>query len=276
MAHFSNNAITDSGKMLLAEIQMGGGVFDATRIVMGSGYMPTGQAVETMTDVVTPVINLDINKKEKTPDGKAILGAYYSNKEITTAFYWRELALFARVAYLQEDGSYTYGEEVMYSYGNAGSSADYMAAFSSNTAVEKQIDLVTWIGNQTEINLNIEGGVYVTVTQINNMITQVENRMNATIYEFDYRINRDIIILGERIDDLKRRVDGHDVDIAALREDNLFIHSRLNEAAAQVTAVWDALMTEITENPAVIDFDTLDGFTLVGGVWNVPLRRLEV
>ena len=276
MAHFSNNAITDSGKMLLAEIQMGGGVFDATRIVMGSGYMPTGQAVETMTDVVTPVINLDINKKEKTPDGKAILGGYYSNNEITTAFYWRELALFARVAYLQEDGSYTYGEEVMYSYGNAGSSADYMAAFSSNTAVEKQIDLVTWIGNQTEINLNIEGGVYVTVTQINNMITQVENRMNATIYEFDYRINQDIIILGERIDDLKRRVDGHDVDIAALREDNLFIHSRLNEAAAQVTAVWDALMTEITENPAVIDFDTLDGFTLVGGVWNVPLRRLEV
>ena len=276
MAHFSNNAITDSGKMLLAEIQMGGGVFDATRIVMGSGYMPTGQAVETMTDVVTPVINLDINKKEKTPDGKAILGGYYSNKDIETAFYWRELALFARVAYLQEDGSYTYGEEVMYSYGNAGSSADYMAAFSSNTAVEKQIDLVTWIGNHTEINLNIEGGVYVTVTQINNMIMQIENRMNATIYEFDYRINQDIIVLGERIDDLKRRVDGHDIDIAALREDNLFIHSRLNEAAAQVTAVWDALMTEITENPAVVDFDTLDGIILTGGVWNVPLRRLEV
>lgn len=276
MAHFSNNAITDSGKMLLAEIQISGGVFDATRIVMGSGYMPAGQAVGTMTDVVTPVINLDINKKEKTPDGKAILGGYYSNKEITTAFYWRELAVFARVAYLQADGSYTYGEEVLYSYGNAGSSADYMAAFSSNTAVEKQIDLVTWIGNETEINLNIEGGVYVSVTQMVNMVTQVENRMNATIYEFDTRINQDIIRLGDRLDDLKRRVDGHDVDIAGLREDNLFIHSRLNEVAAQTTSIWEALRTEITENPAVIDFDTLDGFTLVGGVWNVSLRRLEV
>lgn len=276
MAQFSNNAITDSGKMLLAEIQIGGGVFDATRIVMGSGYMPAGQAIGTMTDVVAPVLSLSVIKKEKTPDGKAVLGGYYSNKDIDTAFYWRELALYARAAYPQADGSYIYGNEVLYSYGNAGASADYMAAYSSNTAVEKQIDLVTWIGNETEINLTIEGGIYVTVTQINNMITQVENRMNSTIYEFDTRINRDIIILGERIDDLKRRVDGHDVDIAALRADNLFIHSRLNEAAAQVTSIWDAIMTEITENPAVVDFDTLDGITLTGGVWNVSLRRLEV
>lgn len=276
MAHFSNNAITDSGKLLLANIQIGGGVFDATRIVMGSGYMPTGQAVGTITDVVTPVVSLDINKKEKTPDGKAILGGYYSNKEITTAFYWRELAVYARVAYPQEDGSYKYSEEVLYSYGNAGSSADYMAAYSSNTAVEKQIDLVTWIGNETQINLNIEGGVYVTVTQINNMITQVENRMNSTIYEFDTRINQDIIRLGDRLDDLKVRVDGHDIDIAALSASIVQVLAKLNETDARVTSVWDALMTEITENPAVVDFDTLDGILLTGGVWNVSLRRLEV
>ena len=131
------------------------------------------------------------------------------------------------------------------------------------------MDVVTWIGNETAINLQIEGGVYVTVNQINNMITQVENRMNATIYEFDYRINPDGPIESYTSG-------GHDVDITALREDNLFIHSRLNEAAAQVTAVWDALMTEITENPAVVDFDNLDGILLTNGVWNVPLRRLEV
>jgi hypothetical protein len=276
MAQFSNNAITDLGKLLLAEIQMGGGVFDATRIVMGSGYLPGGQTIGTMTDVVTPVISLEINKKEKTPDGKAVLGAYYSNKEVETAFYWRELAVYARVAYQQPDGSYTYGNEVLYSYGNAGSSADYMAAYSSNTAVEKQIDLVTWIGNETEIYLNIDGGVYVTVNQVVNMITQVENRMNATLYEFDYRSNRDIIILGERLDDLKARVDGHDVDIASLKAYDLQVHSRLNEVSARVDSVWDALFTEITENPAVVDFDTLEGFTLSGGVWNKPLHRLEV
>ena len=276
MAQFNNNAITDLGKMLLAEIQMGGGIFDATRIVMGSGYMPAGQTIGTMTDVVTPVISLDINKREKTPDGKAVLGGYYSNKEVTAAFFWRELAVYARVAYQQADGSYIYGDEVLYSYGNAGSSADYMAAYSSNTAVEKQIDLVTWIGNETEIYLNIDGGVYVTVNQVVNMITQVENRINNTIYEFDNKSNQDLITIGDRLDDLERRVTGHDHEIAALKANDTQIQSRLNEVAARVDSVWDAILTEITENPAVVDFDTLDGFTLTGGVWNKPLRRLEV
>ena len=275
MAQFTNNSITDSGRVLLAMAQIGG-TLDPTRIVMGSGYMPSGQTAAKMTDVVSPVVSLDIIKKEKTPDGKAIIGAYYSNKDIAEAFEFREIAVYARIRTENSDGTYSYSDETLYCYGNAGDTADYMPAYSTSTVVERQMDVVTWIGNETAINLQIEGGVYVTVTQINNMITQVENRMNATIYEFDYRINQDIIRLGERVDDLKRRVDGHDTEIAALKASDVQIHSRLNEVSAQVTSVWDALFTEITENPAVVDFDNLDGILLTNGVWNVPLRRLEV
>ena len=162
MGNFSNNAITDVGRNLFAEVQAGA-VFIPTRIVVGSGELPAGKTAKTMTNVVTPVASLAINKKERTPDGKAIYGGVYSNKDITTAFYFRELALYARAEYRDLDGNVTLEiPEVLYSYGNAGSTADYMPAYSTNTVVERQMDLVVFVGNETEIDLSIESGMYVT------------------------------------------------------------------------------------------------------------------
>lgn len=72
------------------------------------------------------------------------------------------MALYAKGVY--EDGRET--DEVLYSYGNAGATADLMPAYSAETAVERQIDLVTYIGNDTKINLEIASGVYVTQEQL--------------------------------------------------------------------------------------------------------------
>lgn len=161
MGNFSNNAITDSGRILLAEVQVGA-VFTPTRIVMGSGYLPSGTTTRTIKQVVSPVKSLDINKKKKSNDGTVTIGGVYSNFDITEPFYFRELALYAKGVY--EDGRET--DEVLYSYGNAGATADLMPAYSAETAVERQIDLVTYIGNDTQINLEIASGVYVTQEQL--------------------------------------------------------------------------------------------------------------
>lgn len=162
MGNFSNNAITDNGRSLFAEVQAGA-VFIPTRIVIGSGELPTGKTPAIMTDVVAPVVSLTINKKERTPDGKAIYGGVYTNKDITTAFYFRELALYARAEYRDETGAVLVEvPECLYSYGNAGSSADLMPAYSTNTVVERQMDLVVYVGNNTNIDLTVESGVYVT------------------------------------------------------------------------------------------------------------------
>ena len=275
MASFRENGLTNVGQLMLADIQLGG-EFDPTRIVLGSGMMPSNKTVEDMTDVVTPEVSLAINKKEKTSNGLVVLGAYFSNKEIGQPFYWRELAIYARHRTLNSDGSYTYSDEVLYSYGNAGEQADYIPVYGSNDAVERQIDLVTWIGNRTQINLSIEGGVFVTHLEMAKAIGESEGRMSALIYDLEYRTNRDLIALGYRVDAVEDRLQVHDDEIVALKSNDVDIHSRINEVAAQASAVWDALFNDITENPAIVDFDTLDGFTLTGGVWNSPLRRLEV
>lgn len=165
MGNFSNNSITDVGKMLLADVQAGA-VFVPTRIVIGSGSMPSGATANGMTDVITPVKSLAINKKKRTPDGTCVFGGVYTNEEVTAPFYFRELALYAKAVYLNEDGSVkSETAETLYSYGNAGATADYMPAYSTSTVVEKQMDLVVWVGNDAQVDLTIESGVYVTREQ---------------------------------------------------------------------------------------------------------------
>lgn len=157
MANFQNNAITESGILLRSHVDMGA-VFTATRLVIGSGYIPAGKTARTMTDVVSPVKELAINKKERTPDGKVVFGGVYTNEDVTAEFYFRELALYAKAVY--PDG--TEVAEVLYSYGNAAGGAELMAAYSTSTVVERQMDIVTFVGSEAQVDLTIASGVYVT------------------------------------------------------------------------------------------------------------------
>lgn len=161
MGQFSNNAITNNGRLLLSEVQMGA-VFTPTKIVMGSGNIPAGSTPRSMTAVVTPVKTLTITRKERGNDGTVTIGGIYSNQDVSQAFYFRELGLYAKGVY--EDGVET--DEVLYSYGNAGSTADLMPAYTSGQPVERQIDVVTYIGNDTAVDLTIASGTYVTQEQL--------------------------------------------------------------------------------------------------------------
>ena len=173
MANFQDNAITDTGRLLLADCQAGA-EFVATKLVIGAGYMPPGKTARTMTAVVEPIKNLAINKKERTNDGKVIYGGIYSNADITTPFYFREFALYAKARYRSQTGEITSeGSEVLYSYGNAGATADYMPAYSTSTVVERQMDLVTYVGNDTKVELTVESGVYLTRKQAEALIEEI-------------------------------------------------------------------------------------------------------
>lgn len=162
MGNFSNNSITDKGRRLLADVQAGA-VFTPTRIVIGAGSLPSTVTTQTITDVIAPIKSLAINKKNRSNDGKCTFGGAYTNEDITEPFYFRELALYAKAVYLNEDGTAkSEVAEVLYSYGNAGDTADLMPAYSASTVVEKQIDLVVWIGNNAQVDLTVESGIYVT------------------------------------------------------------------------------------------------------------------
>lgn len=85
MANFQNNVITDVGRIMFGNVQMGETLIP-TKIVIGSGRIPAGKTARTMTDVVSPVINLTISKKQKANDGTVVFGGVYSNETITSDF----------------------------------------------------------------------------------------------------------------------------------------------------------------------------------------------
>ena len=169
MASFTN-AIASGGRQLLAHAQAGA-VLIPTKIVMGSGNMPAGSTAASMTAVVTPEVDLVINKKEVTPQGTCIIGGVYDNRATTAGFYFREIAVFMRAEYRAADGTVTQSvPEALYSYGNAGETADYMPAYSTSTVVEKQIDLVVWVGSNATVDLTIESGVLITKEALDKIL----------------------------------------------------------------------------------------------------------
>ena len=180
MSAFYDNNITDVGRLLMADIQMGA-KFVPTKIVIGKGYMPVGKTTRTMTDVAEVVAELSLNKATKTPDGSAIFGAIFTNEQITQPFYYRELAMYAKGVY--DEGRET--EEILYSYGNAGDNAELIPAYSTGSAIERQLDLIVYIGNDTEVKLEIETGLYVTIHVFNETVDRLEKEIEEVRYIID-------------------------------------------------------------------------------------------
>lgn len=169
MSSFVDNVVTNAGAQLLSEVLLGAKL-QPTKIVMGSGYIPSGQTSKTLTAVVAPEAELEIVKKERVDATHVVVGGVFSNDEIESDFYFRELGLYCKA--VKEDG--TVLPEVLYSYGNAGDAADLIAAYTTGTAIERQIDLLTYVGNDTNVDLSIRSGAYVTMADLKSMLDNLQ------------------------------------------------------------------------------------------------------
>lgn len=188
MAVFFDNSITDAGRLLWAEMQAGGS-FMPTRIVIGSGYLPTGKTTRTMTAVAAPVKELEFNKFEKLTGGDYVFGAMFNNMDVTEAFYYRELGLYAKVTRL--DGTET--AETLYSYGNAGENAELIPAYSIGTALERQLDILTYIGNDANVVLEITSGLSVSQNEFNEKVSELDGK----IAELDEKVEGGSVMTDE-------------------------------------------------------------------------------
>lgn len=173
MAVFFNNSITDKGAALLAQVQLGA-VFTPTKMVMGSGFIPEGQTTRTMTAVVLPEQEFPVTELKQTPsEASVIIGGVFTNKDVEESFYYRELGLYAKGIF--EDGTET--EEILYSYGNAGNNPDLIPAYSTETAIESNLRLIVYVGNDTEVRLEIESGAYVGKTEYDAKVVELEQKI---------------------------------------------------------------------------------------------------
>lgn len=154
---FADNAITSLGEALISKALTGEQI-KFTRIVLGDGYMPAAQSPQTMTDVVSPRVEVPITKCELNTSGDAVVGGRWDNSQQAEGFFWRELALYA------EDPD---AGEILYSYGNSGGTAEWIPAASA-TVVEKLIDVITFVGYASDVTAVFDPNFNISIDSITN------------------------------------------------------------------------------------------------------------
>ncbi|RXZ84574.1 hypothetical protein EBB07_00725 [Paenibacillaceae bacterium] len=145
MAAFGGMQITNRGRVLQAKAQTGT-LLKFTRIGIGSGQLG-GQIIPDLNGLITLRMSLNIRKLQARPNGRAIIGGYFTNADVTEGFYFREIGVFA------EDPDVG---EILYCYANAGVAAEYIPARGGADIVEKYIDLITIVQNAPNVSAVID------------------------------------------------------------------------------------------------------------------------
>ena len=119
--------------------------------------------------------------------------------------------------------------------------------------------------------------------RVEQEIGQQIQQMQGTINGMVIPMLQDIRTLEQRgetlsktVEDTQTRVTDQAAEIDALGRGLEDAGGQATAAAATAAATWDGVLAGLTDNPALVAFDTLAGFALSGGVWNERRQRLEV
>lgn len=153
MSTFTKNAVTIKGSVAIAAL-IAGGTLEFTRIAVGDGEMSAGQSPMQMTDLVHRLFDVQINEIDYNSEAHATIKGVFSNEDNAGGFYYRELGLFAKDPVT--------GDEILYCYGNAGSGAEWINPAGEGSIIEKEVHIVTLVGNATEVRATLASGVYAT------------------------------------------------------------------------------------------------------------------
>ncbi|MBR0204321.1 MAG: hypothetical protein IJQ56_08155 [Synergistaceae bacterium] len=182
MAQFNGMQLTNAGRDVLAKA-ITGKTLKFTRGLAGTGYLPEGQEVGELENLIAPYRDMEIAAIDMTGHtGTAKITLILSNKELLTGFFLREIGLFA------EDPDT--GQEILYGYSNSGNTADFMPAQDGPDAVYYRFNIT------------------VIVDQAKN-VTAIfsDNPLAVTHSEMDSRLDTVILAMKARDDFLQKQID---------------------------------------------------------------------
>lgn len=157
MSTFTLNSITVQGLNVIAKL-VAGSTLQFTRIAVGDGAMPSDKTPLTVTDLTNKLFDVDINSVENNGNGSATVTGIFSNADRETGFFYRELGLYAKDPDTQA--------EFLYCYGNAGADAEWISPSGASSVIEKEVKIVTLIGNAETVKAEIKSGIYATKEEV--------------------------------------------------------------------------------------------------------------
>lgn len=238
MSAFGGLILTNQGRNLQVKAQTGVQL-QFTRIAIGDGSLG-GTSILELNSLISEKKSLTISKLKVLTDGKATVGAVLSNQDITSGFYFREIGVFANDPDLGE---------ILYCYGNAGDTADYIPAGSNGGSdlIEKSIDVITIVGNAESVTATIDSSmVFETPEGAQEKADKAE--ANAKTYSDD-------------------KLASHQADFAKLRID--FI-----DLAIETETLKAAELTGVNANIFIETFQNLNDVILERGGYDSVNKRL--
>lgn len=161
MSDFKLNSITMQGAVVIASL-VAGGKLEFTRIQVGDGNIPDGQTPMTMTGLAHPLFDVTIHEVDFDSEAQATIKGIFSNDQVDTGFFYRELGLFAIDP--------TTKKEILFCYGNAADAAEWINAAGEGSIIEKEVHIVTLVGNATSVSAELESGIYETKERVAKMM----------------------------------------------------------------------------------------------------------
>lgn len=174
---FEKVYITKQGALLAAKTLQGKKIqFDHAEI--GSGNL-SGNAADK-TALTTKVLECPIEETKITGDTQASVSFIFKNTDARSAFYFREIGLFA----IDPDTK----AKVLYAYANAGSNAEYINN-SIAEKIEKHIQINVIVDNASNVTITLDSTqIYVTEKELQEAITEAREFVGK-----NYGIRRKIV-----------------------------------------------------------------------------------
>lgn len=153
---FGSIVFTTRGKVLQSKAQAGTKL-NFTKLAIGDGELGS-QSVLELTDLKNKKLDIPISALKVLTGGIASVGGTFTNENIDTGFYWREVGLYATDPDIGE---------ILYVYGNAGALAEYIPSSGGSEILEKFVAIEAIIGNANNVSATINQSlVYATIEDI--------------------------------------------------------------------------------------------------------------
>lgn len=154
MAAFPKMTLTNAGQALQTKV-LAGETLTFTRIALGDGQL-NGQPIAPLTALISQKATVEVDSVRVVNTTTAQAAGFFSNKDISTGFWWRETGVFAQ----DPDAG-----EILYGYTNAGDAGDYIPTVEDNR-IEKYIFTSISVANATTVNITIPSSdTYIPMSQ---------------------------------------------------------------------------------------------------------------
>ncbi len=198
-------AFTNRGRALQAKATIGAQL-KFTRIAVGDGQL-SGQVTEELVALIHEVKSLNINDLKIMSGNKAKVGGILTNQGLASGFFWRELGVFAQDPDIGE---------ILYCYGNAGALAEYIPAQGGTEMLERQLNVVTLVGNASNITAVIDQSlIYANHSDIVDLQNQIDGLETVAKDYTDDKIS----LLQKSITQLSAELDLHLSDTSHVAAD---------------------------------------------------------